>query len=217
MKQTNAYLYRWTELSTGKWYIGARYAKGCYPDDGYICTSKIVKPMILENRDNWQREILCIGDPQYIVDLEASYLTAINAKDNPLCFNKHNGDGKFSSVGKPSSLRGRQGNRKGKKNSPEHNAKASAKLKGRVAHNKGKPMSEEQKEKIRATKRANPIKMSAESNKKRSETLTGRKMPEWFGKWVSESLTGKERPKVVCRISDRKLMCLAHFNRYNKG
>ena len=26
---------------------------------------------------------------------------------------------------------------------------------------------------------------------------------------------GKERPKVVCRLSDRREMCLAHFNRYS--
>ncbi len=25
---------------------------------------------------------------------------------------------------------------------------------------------------------------------------------------------GQTRPKVVCRLSDRKEMCLSHFNRY---
>lgn len=217
MKNTLAYLYKWTEISSGKWYIGARYATGCYPDDGYLCTSKIVKPMILENKDNWQREILCIGDPQYIVEIESAYLTALNAKDDPLSFNKHNGDGKFSTLGKPSALKGKVGNRKGKKNSAEHNAKASAKLKGRTAHNKGKPMSEEQKEKIRLTKRANPIKQSDDANRRRSLAQKGRKKSPEHNAKVSAALQGKQRTKVVCRISDKKEMCLAHFNRYNKG
>ena len=39
---TLAYVYKWTELATGKWYVGARGARGCPPDDGYICSSKVV-------------------------------------------------------------------------------------------------------------------------------------------------------------------------------
>lgn len=55
---TLAYVYKWTELATGKWYVGARGARGCHPDDGYICSSKVVKPLILANPDGWKREIL---------------------------------------------------------------------------------------------------------------------------------------------------------------
>ena len=214
MKDTTAYLYKWTELSTGKWYIGARYAIGCHPDDRYICTSKIVKPMILENKNNWYREILCVGNPEYIVQLESDYLIALNAKNDPMSYNKHNGDGKFSSLGKPSSLKGRAGNRKGHKMSEEAKEKASIKLKGRQAHNKGKPMSDEQKEKLRVAKIGK--KQTKESNDKRSATLKGRKKSPEHNAKVSESLLGRERPKLVCRLSDKKEMCLAHFNRYNK-
>ena len=50
---TLAYVYKWTELATGKWYVGARGARGCHPDDGYICSSKVVKPLILANPNGW--------------------------------------------------------------------------------------------------------------------------------------------------------------------
>lgn len=214
MKTTKAYLYKWTELSTGKWYIGARYANGYYPNDGYICTSKIVKPMILENRDNWHRKILCVGNPEDIVKLESDYLVSLDAKNDPMSFNKHNGDGKFSSLGKPSSLKGRVGNRKGHKMSEEAKAKASAKLKGKSAYNKGVPMSKEQREKLRL---ANVGKtQTEESNEKRSQALKGKKKTTEHNLKVSAAKLGKERPKVVCRLSDRKEMCLAHFNRYTK-
>lgn len=214
MNDTKAYLYKWTEISTGRWYIGARYAKGCYPDDGYICTSKIVKPMILENQENWKREILCVGSPEYIVKLESDYLVSLDAKNDPMSLNKHNGDGKFSSLGKPSTLKGRVGNRKGHKMSEEAKAKASAKLKGKSAHNKGVPMSEEQKEKLRLANIGKT--QTEESNKKRSQALKGIKKTTEHNSKVSAAKLGKERSKVVCRLSDRKEMCLAHFNRYTK-
>ena len=211
MKTTKAYLYKWIEISTGRWYIGARYANGCHPDDGYICTSKIVKPMILENKENWRREILCIGNPEDIVKLESDYLTALDAKNDPMSFNKHNGDGKFSSLGKPSALKGRVGNRKGHKMSEEAKAKASAKLIGRPAHNKGKPSPLKGKPANRDFKP-----QSLEANKKRSEALKGKKKTAEHNAKVSAAKLGKKQPKVVCRLSDRKEMCLAHFNRYTK-
>ena len=89
-----AYLYRWTEKSTGKWYVGARWRKGCHPDDGYICSSKVVAPLIQSNPNNWLREILCIGNPDYIRDLERKYLTTVNAKFNSDSYNQSNATGK---------------------------------------------------------------------------------------------------------------------------
>lgn len=211
MKTTRAYLYKWTELSTGKWYIGARYANGCDPNDGYICSSRIVKPMVLENINNWQRQILCIGDPEYIVKLEADYLTMSDAKSDPMSFNKHNGDGKFSNLGKPSPLKGKVGNRKGHKMSAEAKEKASKSLKGRPAHNKGKPSP------LKGKPANRPFKQQPEeANRKRSEALKGKKKSPEHNAKVSAAKLGKERPKTVCRISDKKEMCLAHFNRYTK-
>lgn len=94
------YVYKWVELTTGKWYIGARGGKGCHPDDGYICSSKIVKPLIEKNPEGWQREILFTGDPDEVFYIEAELLKKLDAKHDPQSFNKHNGDGKWSMRGK---------------------------------------------------------------------------------------------------------------------
>lgn len=102
--KTQAYLYKWTHIPTKKWYVGSRTAEGCHPNDGYICSSKIVKPLILENIAEWSREILAIGTPNYILDLESKYLTSVDAKNNNMSFNRHNGDGKFTSTGVKASL-----------------------------------------------------------------------------------------------------------------
>lgn len=96
---TKAYLYKWTHLPSGKWYIGSRTKVGCHPEDGYICSSKVVKPMILEFPSLWIREILVVGDPLYIINLESRYLSALDAKNDQMSFNLHNGDGKFTTTG----------------------------------------------------------------------------------------------------------------------
>ena len=59
--------------------------------------------------------------------------------------------------------------------SEERKANISKSKKGKVAHNKGIPMSEDQKAKIRATKLANPFKMSADAIAKRSAKIIGQK------------------------------------------
>ena len=94
------YLYKLTQKSTGKWYIGSRTAKNCKPDESYICSSRHVLPLYKANKDDWTREILVIGPSDYIRNLEAKYLESLNAKNNEQSFNLHNGDGKFTTAGK---------------------------------------------------------------------------------------------------------------------
>ncbi len=94
------YLYKLTQKSTGKWYVGSRTAKNCKPDENYICSSRHVLPIYKANKDDWTREILVIGPADYIRDLEAKYLSALNAKHSKESFNLHNGDGKFTTAGK---------------------------------------------------------------------------------------------------------------------
>lgn len=76
----------------------------------------------------------------------------------------------------------------GKGCTPERAAKIGAANKGKVPINKGVPMSEEQKALIRATKAANPVKMSAESIQARAEKLRG-----------------QTRPKLYCAHCDRHI------------
>ena len=97
---TQAYLYKWTHIPTQKWYVGSRTAVGCHINDGYICSSSDVYPMIVENKSEWERTILCIGEPKDIVNLEATYLKSLDAKNDPMSFNMHNGDGKFTTTGR---------------------------------------------------------------------------------------------------------------------
>jgi hypothetical protein len=81
-----------------------------------------------------------------------------------------------------SKLKSGEGNgRYGKEVSEKTRQRISDAKKGKqVAHNKGVPMSEEQKAAIRATKAANPIKMSAESIARRSEKIRGQKREKMF-------------------------------------
>ena len=68
----------------------------------------------------------------------------------------------------------------GKGCTPERAANISAAKKGKPAKNKGVPMSEEQKAAIRATKAANPTKMSPESIAQRIAKQTGQKREKLF-------------------------------------
>jgi hypothetical protein len=96
---TTAYIYRWTHLPTSKWYIGVRTKKNCYPADGYICSSKIVKPLIESSPADWQREILYTGTPEEMIKLESNILIELDAKNNKNSYNLQNGDGNFTTAG----------------------------------------------------------------------------------------------------------------------
>jgi len=89
---TIAYVYKWTHIPTMKWYVGSRFAKGCHPDDGYICSSKI-KTYIVETMHNWKREIIETGTPEDMYELESEILQLFDAKNDSRSFNKHNNDG----------------------------------------------------------------------------------------------------------------------------
>ena len=214
-----AYVYQWTEKTTGKWYIGSRTRKGCHPGDGYICSSKTVKPMIEANRENWIRDILFVGNPIKALEIESFVLCEMRAKDNDTSYNLHNQDMKWSRLGckdtpevklKKSKARkgennpsfGKRGENSpnwGRKNpmSLETRAKLSATLKGKPGWNKGKkcgPPTEEQRKKqsIALKGRVSPMK--------------GKKNPS-----VSESnkkRAGEKRPKQSEFMTGRTWKCL---------
>lgn len=94
-----SFVYKWIHLPTGKWYIGSRTAKGCHPADGYISSSQLIKPLIKQNPIEWKREIIKTGSPEEMIKLETTLLESLDAKHNPMSFNQHNGDGKFTRTG----------------------------------------------------------------------------------------------------------------------
>ena len=143
---TTAYVYKWTNKITGNWYIGSRTAKNCHPDDGYICSSRKLKPIILESKDEWLREILCIGEPEDMLTLEAKYLSVLDAKHDPMSYNMHNGDGKFTTKGVAPHNKGKKcptgkpSWNSGKSKATDASvAKMAATRASQPAHNKGKP------------------------------------------------------------------------------
>jgi hypothetical protein len=91
-KQTQAFVYKWIHKPTGMWYIGSRTAKGCHINDGYICSSKIVKPMIEANPEQWERYILHTGLPREMRKMETKLLVEVNAKKNMMSFNRNNAE-----------------------------------------------------------------------------------------------------------------------------
>ena len=99
IKTTQAFVYKWTELSTGKWYIGSRAKYGCHPRDGYICSSKVVKKLIKDKPTNWYRDIFLMAEPNDARSYESELLIGLDAKKDPMSYNLHNGDGKFSTRG----------------------------------------------------------------------------------------------------------------------
>lgn len=170
-----AYVYMWKEIATEKWYIGSRTRKGCHPDDGYICSSKTVKPLIEANPDGWTRKILFIGEPKRALEIESFTLVNMRAKQSEMSYNLHNQDMKWTRLGckdsnearKKKSLarigeknpsfgkRGELSPNLGRKNpmKPETKEKLSLALKGKPGWNKGMkmpPMPDEQRAKLSA-------------------------------------------------------------------
>lgn len=95
MTRTVAFVYKWCHIPSNKWYIGSRTATGCHPNDGYICSSKIVKPLILEHPSEWVREIIATGSQEEMLALESSLLQQLDAKNDPMSFNAHNNCGDY--------------------------------------------------------------------------------------------------------------------------
>jgi hypothetical protein len=120
-----AYVYMWKEIATEKWYIGSRTRKGCHPDDGYICSSKTVKPLIKANPEGWTRKILFVGDPFKAIEIESFVLTEMRAKQSEMSYNLHNQDMNFHGIRKAMT--------------PEIKKRLSDALKGKPSHRKGKP------------------------------------------------------------------------------
>jgi hypothetical protein len=156
------YVYKWTNLLTNKWYIGSRTSKKCNINDGYICSSRVVKPLILQNRNEWKKDIIATGSVDEMIELETFLLQETDAKNNPMSFNQHNGDGKFKFKG-------------GLPLPEEHKIKLGLSKKGRIAWNKGKKMSREYCEKHAAGHKGKKRpSQKPESNLLRSLSLRGR-------------------------------------------
>jgi len=181
-----AYVYKLTEINTGKWYIGSRTAQGCHIKDGYICSSKIVKPLFEKDPSNWKRDILVIGSAEYIRDMETKYLHTLDAANNKMSYNQCNMWSTFSTAGKPVSQETRDKisrKAKGRKHTEETKAKISN-------SNNGRKVSDETR--IRISKANKGKKVSQETRNKLSKAGMGRKVSDETRIRISKANQGKK-------------------------
>jgi hypothetical protein len=92
-----AYLYRFTCLDTGRIYVGIH--KG-YVGDGYwhSSTNKDFDKILANADSNLRYEILEYGDYNQMTVSENKLLESVDAKNNPLYFNKTNGSPKYRPI-----------------------------------------------------------------------------------------------------------------------
>jgi len=204
------FLYIWIHLPTKKWYIGSRTAKNCHPLDGYICSSNVVKELILLHSDEWKRYILATGNSKEIVQLEANLLNKINAKTRLDSFNMHNGDGKFTFLNRSHSLATKQKlSQIGSNISEEKRKKLSEEKKNRIILENTKlkmskaklgknrtPFTSEHKEKLsKAHSQRQRSPHSLETKLKMSDTRKGRIVSEETKKKISKTMQNKAQLK----------------------
>ena len=229
--QTQAFVYKWTHIPTLRWYIGSRTAQGCCPTDGYICSSRLVRPLVESAESEWTRTVVATGNPKDMLELETVILELFDAKNDPRSYNQHNGDGRFTTLGVEPHNKGKYIPRnKPAWNSGKKAPQISAGKKGKPAKNKGVPMSEEQKLKLSlarkgkpSPKKGKPGKPSTlEANAKRSAKLKGRTQSLEHIQSRADSrrgkkntnpspMQGKPKPKLVSRLVDKKPMTVANF------
>ena len=82
------YVYKMVNNQTNEFYIGCRFVDGCDPNESfdiYASSSKLVKKMIRDNPEHWEKFILLTGDIE-LVQIEEQSIIKQN-KDNLLCLN----------------------------------------------------------------------------------------------------------------------------------
>jgi hypothetical protein len=194
-----SFVYKWTHLPTGKWYIGSRTAKGCHPEDGYISSSLIIKPLIKQNPTEWEREIIKTGTPEEMVILETTLLKSLDAKNDLMSFNQHNGDGKFTRTGVVVPLETRMKQSEAVKGDKHPN-------KGKPSPNKGKVASEETRRKQSEAKEGKKRKPFTDQTIEKMKTAAYARAeakgyvpcPEDLKEYFREKYTGQKKKQYTC-------------------
>lgn len=97
---TLAYVYRIIDTLTGKYYIGSNYKKGCNPSwlgTRYFTSSKVVRSVFQREPSRFTKEILVIGEPDYVLDFETQLLEKLDSKNDPNSYNCHNNKNNLNS------------------------------------------------------------------------------------------------------------------------
>jgi len=88
-KNYDAFVYKWTCKSTGMQYIGYHVGN---PADGYKFSSDKLQVLYDKQPENFEREILAVGNAIEMKAFETGFLRAVDAKNNEDYYNKHNND-----------------------------------------------------------------------------------------------------------------------------
>lgn len=160
-----AFVYCWTDHLTNRLYVGSH--KGSV-DDGYICSSKLMKEEYDKRPSDFTRQIVAEGIFTDIRVLEAKLLDTMNVKHDPAFYNQHNGNGDFYCKGHTVEARKKMGAaHKGKNHTEETKNKMSVAMTGKKHKSYyGRPTTEETKQKIIASNKGQ--KRSQETRNKMS-------------------------------------------------
>ena len=179
------------------YYIGVH--KGT-PDDGYICSSKLMKEDYQNNPTHFTREIIASGEYKEMRTKEMLMLAEVDAARNPLYYNQSNGNQEFYCKGHTKEAREKIGlasvgnqHNSGKKATNETKRKLSTAHMGHLTSeetrkkismaNKGRNTSSETRLKMSIAKKGKPswnkgIKATDEHKKKLSISHIGKKHTE---------------------------------------
>lgn len=92
----DSFVYVWTDHAKCMLYVGVHKGR---VDDGYVCSSKYMKPEYYCRPSDFTRQIVAEGLYEDMRRLEVAILKSINAKKDPHFYNRTNGEGDFYNPG----------------------------------------------------------------------------------------------------------------------
>lgn len=202
-----AFVYRWTDHRHNKYYIGAHKGQ---PDDGYVCSSKVMLAEYRLRRNDFTRDILDIfGTWQDALTYECDLLVEVDAKNNPTYYNRSNGCRFYTALTEETKAKISRAN-KGRTPSAEARNKMSEKRKGQPSIMLGKTHSEETKYKMSQRRKGRPL-----HENQRIAIVEANRVREWSEESklkISMANTGKEpwnrnvphSPEVLIKMSENR-------------
>lgn len=192
-----SFVYLWIDLvgfNNMRFYVGSH--KGT-PDDGYVCSSKLMKEQFQNRQSDFRRIILAEGSFEDIRKLEADILRSLNVRENLKFYNQHNGDGNFYNKGHSEETKRKIGQSQPTVK-PRINELSPETLKNIGKWNKGRVRTEEHKKKLRTANLGK--KQSEETKRKISISNKGKNAGRTFSSETIEKMRqaklGKKRTKV---------------------
>lgn len=149
---SDSFLYCWTDHKNNKLYVGIH--KGSI-DDGYICSSKLMKEEYNKRPNDFTRQIIANGTYSEVRVLEKAILNSVDAKNNMDFYNQQNGNGDFYLKNNTEETKRLISEKKkdkllGKPKPDGFGEKISKALKGRIPWNKGKILGKYSEERNKA-------------------------------------------------------------------